>query len=193
MLNNQEIESIFRKANVLQEGHFCLTSGRHSARYMQCAQVLQYPEYTKILCKELASRFAGEHIDTVIGPAMGGIIIAFEVAKHLNARSLFAERTDGAMQLRRGFAIDEGERVLVVEDVVTTGGSVQEVIDVVKNLGGNVVGVASLVDRSKNGNPFEYKFESLMRADFETYAPEECPLCASGAPITKPGSRKTTV
>ena len=190
MLTFLEIEQMFIDSEALLNGHFKLTSGRHSDRYIQCAKVLQYPHYTSKLCQDLAERFQNEQIDLVIGPAMGGIIVAYEVARHLKVRAIFTEREDKVMTLRRGFTIKPGEKVLVVEDVITTGGSVKEVIDIVRQLGGIVAGVAVLVDRSAGKVDLGVPTESLFSLEVKSYLPEECPLCKSNLPLVKPGSRK---
>jgi orotate phosphoribosyltransferase len=192
MIAKEDILEIFAQTGVLLEGHFQLTSGKHSARYLQCAKVFQYPEYAETLCKSLAERFAAEKPDVCIGPALGGVVIAYETARNLGVRGLFAERDkDGAMTLRRGFTIEPGERVLVLEDVVTTGGSVREVIELVKVLRGQVIGVGTVVDRSGGTAGFGVPYTSLIQIDVETYAPGDCPLCLTGSPAVKPGSRKS--
>lgn len=189
-LNKTEILKMFKDTGALLQGHFLLTSGRHSAQYMQCAQVLQYPKKASLLGKELAAAFDGCEIDTVIGPAMGGIIVAHEVGKSLGVKALFCERQDGKMLLRRGFSLAPGERVLVVEDVITTGGSVKEVIEIVKQAGAIPVGVGVLVDRSGGRADFDgLPLASLLQMNIETYEPENCPLCNQGIPAEKPGSR----
>lgn len=190
MLNKDEAIKIFSDSGALMQGHFKLTSGRHSNRYMQCAQVLQYPNYTEQLAQHLAEKFAGEKIDYVVGPAMGGIIVSYEVARQLKVPSMFCERQDGAMTLRRGFTIKPGERVLVVEDVVTTGGSVVEVIDVVRQTGGEVVGVGILVDRSGGKVDFGVPMQAVLTMDIESWEADACPLCQAGqGEAVKPGSR----
>lgn len=189
-MKQAEAAKIFEKAGALLKGHFTLTSGRHSDKYMQCAQVLQYPEYTEKLAKELAKHFEKDGIELVVGPAMGGIIVSYEVARQLGVRSIFCERENGKMALRRGFVINPGQKVLVVEDVITTGGSVKEVIDVVKALGGNVAGVAVLVDRSAGSVNFGVKTQSVLTLDVQSWAMEDCPICKEGKqPAVKPGSR----
>lgn len=190
MLEEKEILEILRETKVLREGHFRLTSGRHSKKYMQCAQVLQYPKFTERLCEDLARRFKGHEIHAVVAPAIGGIIIAYEVAKVLGVRALFTEREDGKMTFRRGFDLEDDENVLVVEDVITTGGSVQEVIEAVRERGANVCGVGVLVDRSAGKVHFGVHTESLISLEIETWEQDECPLCKEGVPIVKPGSRK---
>ncbi len=189
MLNKEQVLDIFRKSNALLEGHFRLTSGRHSDRYMQCAQVLQYPDYTAQLCGEIVEAFRGEQVDVVIGPAMGGIIVAYEVGRQLGVRTIFTERENGAMTLRRSFNIAPGERVLVVEDVVTTGGSVMEVIKVVQEQGGTLVGVGVLVDRSNGQVDFGVQTKAVLSMEVVSWEAEECPMCKQGLPVVKPGSR----
>jgi len=185
---------IFKETGALRQGHFVLTSGKHSAQYMQCARVLQYPWLAAKLGAALAGRFAGMEVETVVGPAMGGIIVAHEVGRALGMKALFAERQDGKMTLRRGFALHPGEKVLVVEDVITTGGSVQEVLAMVKALGAEPVGVGVLVDRSGGQADFAgLPLHSLLLMAIEAFAPEECPLCAQGIPWEKPGSRGTAL
>ncbi len=192
----EHLLSIFRDSGALLEGHFQLTSGLHSDRYFQCARVLQYPQYTGLLCGELAERFRPARIEVVVAPALGGIVVGQEVGRQLRARTIFAERKEGVMQLRRGFQIAPGENVLVCEDVVTTGGSVSEVISLVRRGGGKVAGVAFIVDRS--GGKVQFDMDpggiqcSLMAMDVVTYAAAECPLCAGGHPVVKPGSRGNT-
>lgn len=186
---------LFRESGALLEGHFQLTSGLHSSRYFQCARVLQYPRNAETLCGALAGNFRKSGITLVIAPALGGIVVGQEVGRQLGVRTVFTERKDGMMLLRRGFEIQPSERVLVCEDVVTTGGSVFEVIEIVKGAGGIVAGVGYLVDRSGGTVQFETtpagsQF-ALLRVDVETYDPAECPLCAKGVPVVKPGSRVT--
>lgn len=190
MQHVQEIEQILLETGAMLTGHFLLTSGRHSDRYFQCALALQHPRHAERLCRELAARFAGLGITAVIGPALGGIIVSYEVARALGVRSLFAERENGVMTLRRGFTIDPGEKVLVVEDVITTGGSVREVIQAVRGIGGEVAGAGVLIDRSGGAVDLSVRLEALMTVEAVSYAPEECPLCRAGIPSVKPGSRK---
>lgn len=189
-MNQGEILNILRDTGAIQEGHFQLTSGRHSGKYVQCASVLQYPQYTAGLCRELADRFQGIQVDTVIGPAVGGIVIAYELGRALGCRAIFAERENQVMTLRRGFFIEPGERIIVAEDVVTTGGSVKEVVDLVRRADGDLQGVASLIYRGQGGIDFGTRYEPLVKLEIESYEPEECPLCKAGLPITKPGSRQ---
>jgi orotate phosphoribosyltransferase len=192
LLNHEEILSIFKKTGAMLTGHFVLTSGRHSDRYFQCARVLEYPRYCELLCRELVRKWGdGElaGVETVIGPALGGILVSYEVARVLGARSLFTERENGIMTLRRGFTLSPGERVLVVEDVITTGGSVREVIAVAREAGAQVAGVAVLVDRSNGNANLDVPLRALLTIPVVTYSPEECPLCREGIPAVKPGSR----
>ncbi len=188
-LSTEEIKKIFIDSGALLEGHFRLTSGRHSDRYIQCARVLMEPNYTAALCGHLAEAFKDEAVDLVVGPAMGGIVISYEMARQLGVPSLFTERVDGKMTLRRNFIIEPGQKVLVVEDVVTTGGSVKEVIDIVRENGGVVVGVALLVDRSNGKVDLGARVEACLSMDVKSYEADECPLCKAGLPIIKPGSR----
>lgn len=191
MLKRERVIEILEESKVLLQGHFLLTSGRHSSQYMQCAQILQYPEYTEEIAEGLAKEFQHDKIEIVIGPAMGGIIIAYELARQLKAKNLFAERENGKMTLRRGFTIPKGARVLVAEDVITTGGSVREVIDIVNEQGGEVVGVAVLVDRSNGKIGFGTKLRAALTTEVISYDAEDCPLCKEGKlPPIKPGSRK---
>ncbi|MEQ8236558.1 MAG: orotate phosphoribosyltransferase [Syntrophomonadaceae bacterium] len=190
MLTNEQAQEIFIASGALMEGHFKLTSGRHSNRYMQCAQVLQFPEYTEQLAAHIAEKFAGDHIELVIGPAMGGIIVAYEVARQLKVPGIFCERENGKMALRRGFKIYPEQKVLVVEDVVTTGGSVVEVMEIVKEAGGLVAGVAVLVDRSGGKVDFGVRTEAVLTMEIESWEADQCPLCQAGmGEAVKPGSR----
>ncbi len=187
---DQNILEIFKKTNALLSGHFLLTSGRHSNQYFQCAMVLQYPEYNEILSSIIAEHFKNYDIDTVISPAIGGICVGQEVARQLNKKFIFAEREDSKLTLRRGFSISEGEKFLVCEDVVTTGGSVYEVIDIVKENNGTVAGVGMIVDRSNGKVDFGVPQVSTLKLDVVSFQPDECPLCKEGIPAIKPGSRK---
>jgi orotate phosphoribosyltransferase len=180
----------FIDAGALLEGHFLLTSGLHSPRYLQCALVLQDPALAGRLCKDLAGKLKDLKVETVIGPALGGIVVAYELARALGVRGIFAERQDGQMTLRRGFQIRPGERLLLAEDVVTTGGSLKEVMAIVREAGGTVVGVASLVNRCGARDPaFGVPFVSLLEIGVPTYEAAACPLCKQGQPVVKPGSR----
>ena len=192
-MNPKEVETILRESGALLEGHFLLASGRHSAQYVEKFRLLERPELASRLCGELAQRFRGEKIECVVGPVTGGIILAFEVARQLGCRAIYAERTKNGegFELRRGFQLKSGERVLVVEDIVTTGGSARQVVEVVRRAGGEVVGAGVLVDRSGGHSDYGVeRVEALLRLDIETYAPEETPIWLTekyGAAI-KPGS-----
>jgi len=189
-LPKEEILQIFRETNALLEGHFLLTSGLHSPHYFQCAKVLQYPKYLHLLSGEIVKHFEQSEINLVVSPAIGGIVVGTEVGRMLNARTIFAERENGVMSLRRGFEIKKRERVLAVEDVVTTGGSVKEIIRLVENAGAILAGVGYIVDRSNGTIAFSAQTFSVLQMDVVTYAPETCPLCKEGTPAVKPGSRK---
>lgn len=181
---------IFKEHNALHRGHFKLSSGLHSEYYLQCALVLADPKVAARLCKELAAKFKDKKISVVIGPAMGGITAAYEVARALGSRGIFSEREEGKMTLRRGFKLEPGEKVLVIEDVTTTGGSAQEVVDLANSLGAKIVGVGAIIDRSGGKAKFSVPFKSLAKLKIETFNPGNCPLCKAGKPIIKPGSRK---
>jgi orotate phosphoribosyltransferase len=205
-VTEKEVLKLFDKYGALLTGHFRLSSGLHSGQYLQCALVLQHPDVAEKLAKEIAGKFSGEKIDIVVGPALGGVTIAYEVARALGVRSIFTERhsstgsecrpelaegrQDGAMTLRRGFRVNPGEKVLVVEDVVTTGGSTKEVIDVVERAGGKVTGVGCIIDRSGGRAGFGVRFEGLAEIEIETFDEKTCPFCKKGEVLTKPGSRK---
>lgn len=192
IIKTEEVMKKFEDAGAIQKGHFKLTSGVHSDTYIQCAQIMQHPEFMHNLCSELGKKFRGDDIDVIVGPAIGGIIMAHVMARVLGpwVRAIFTERENGKMTLRRSFEIKEGEKVLVVEDVTTTGSSVREVIDIVKLRKGKVVGVGVLIDRSGGEVDFGIKTEKLLTIDIKTYLPEECPLCKKGIPVVKPGSRE---
>lgn len=189
-LNENEIFAIFRETGALLEGHFLLTSGKHSNVYFQCARVLQYPDYTKQICELIAEQFESYEFETVVAPAMGGIIVGYEVARQLNKRFIFTEREDKNMSLRRGFGLNENEKVLVCEDVITTGGSVYEVINIVKNQKADVVGVGAIVDRSGGKVKFDAPLFTALQINADTYEPENCIMCRENIPVIKPGSRK---
>ena len=187
-MSQEAIIEMFKESGALLEGHFLLTSGKHSNQYVQCAQVLQYPQFTEALAREMANQLQ-EKVELVVGPAMGGIIVAYEVARALGVPTMFTERQNGEMMLRRGFQIKPGQKILVVEDVVTTGGSVKEVIDIVRAHGGEVVAVGALVDRSGQKVDFGVPLISLLKLDIKAYDAPECPMCQSGSQPVKPGSR----
>jgi len=189
-MSPEAVLEIFEKSGALLTGHFQLTSGLHSRQYFQCAKVLQYPEYSELLCAQIGKHFAGQNISAVAAPAVGGIILAHETARALKVRAVFMEREAGKMALRRGFEIPRGERVLVVEDVITTGGSVGEVIELMKACGAVPVGAGCLVDRSGGKVDLGVSLFSLMKMNIQTMQPENCDLCKQGVPVIKPGSRK---
>ena len=183
-----DLLDLFRKSGALLDGHFRLTSGLHSTGYLQSALVLQHPPHAEALGRAIGERVADLQATVVLSPALGGIVIGHEVARALGVRAVFAERQDGALTLRRGFILAETDRVLVVEDVVATGGSTRETIQVATAAGGRVVGAASIVDRGGSG-ALDVPFRSLVAIALPTYEPEQCPLCARGLPVVKPGSR----
>jgi orotate phosphoribosyltransferase len=189
-VERDEALNIFRSTGGFLEGHFQLTSGLHSPQYFQCAKVLQYPHYAEVLCEEIAGHFGDSDLDVVIAPAIGGIVVGQEVGRQLGRRTIFAEREGDHMALRRGFELMPGERVLVVEDVVTTGGSVREVMDIVRQADCDVVGLGMIVDRSGGTAKFDVDVFSVFQMDVVTYQPDACPLCKKGVPLEKPGSRR---
>jgi orotate phosphoribosyltransferase len=191
-MQEMEIMDIFTKIGAYQQGHFKLSSGLHSGAYLQCALVLQDPVLSARLCKVLADKFKADTPDLIIGPAMGGIVLAYELARALNARAIFTERdAEGKMTLRRGFRVSPVNRVLIAEDVLTTGKSVKEVIELLRGEGVTPLGAACLIDRSTEIIDFGgIKHESLIKLNIPTFKEGECPLCQEGMPITKPGSRK---
>jgi orotate phosphoribosyltransferase len=212
-MTRDELLDVYRRSGALLEGHFRLTSGLHSPGYLQCALVLQHPRLAEALGQAIAERVRHLGATVVLSPALGGVVIGQEVGRALGVRAMFAERQDGKLALRRGFTLDPADRVLVVEDVMTTGGSTRETIDVAKAAGGQVVGTASIVDRSPSvlrepqdrpepgrgaAGPgqaatslqFDVPFITLLRIDLPTYDPQKCPLCAQGLPVVKPGSRQ---
>ena len=192
MMTQERVLEVLKEAGVLQEGHFRLTSGRHSNKYLQCAKIFRNTKYSEELCAALAEQYGGEGVQVVIGPAMGAVQMAYEVSRALKCENFFTERDEnGKMQLRRGFAVEPGEKVLIVEDVVTTGGSVREVIELVRAAGGDIVGVGSIVDRTGGKIDFGVPFKAVISMDVESWEPENCPLCKEGRlEVVKPGSRK---
>jgi len=187
------VEEIFQKSGAILKGHFLLASGLHSPIYWEKFRVLQYPNYTEQLCHKISSHFQKQGIQVVAGPTTGGIILAFEVARQLGVRGIFAEKeSNGERAFRRGFSISPGERVLIVDDILTTGNSVREVMSAVNKQGGTIIGIGVLVDRSEQRLEFGVPLFSCYRSVTPTYTPENCPLCASGLPLVKPGSSQTT-
>src|SRR5436305_11989243 len=188
-MTRDELLDLYRTSCALLEGHFRLTSGLHSPGYMQCALVLQHPQHAEALGRLIADRVRDLRATVVLSPALGGIVIGQEVGRALGVRAIFAERQDGTLALRRGFSLAPGEKVLVVEDVVTTGGSTQETIDVARAAGARVVGAAAIIDRSGGRQRIDVPFHALASVALPTYEADACPLCAEGRPVTKPGSR----
>lgn len=185
--NNIVIDEL-KNSEALLEGHFLLSSGRHSDRYCQCAKLLQYPDRAEKVIAEITKQVKNLNIDMVVGPAMGGIIVAYELGRQLGVPAIFTERVDNIMCLRRGFEVKNGMRLLISEDVVTTGKSSLETIEVLKAYGAEIVGVACIADRS-NGS-FPYPVFSATKLDIQSWEADECPLCKQGLPFVKPGSRK---
>ena len=185
----EDILDLFRRVGALLEGHFRLTSGLHSPGYLQCALVLQHPREAEACGAGIADRVRGLAPTVVLSPALGGIVIGHEVARALGVRAIFAERQDGTLTLRRGFSLDAADRVLVVEDVVTTGGSTRETIEAARAAGARVVGAAAIIDRSGGNQNLDVPFHALATVSLPTYQPDACPLCARGEPVVKPGSR----
>ena len=188
-MTEEEILSLFRQHSALLEGHFILSSGLHSDRYIQCALVLQHPSVAEQLGAELAGKLAHLGARVVVAPALGGVIVAHEVARALGVRALFTERQAGAMTLRRGFSLASAEPALVVEDVITTGGSTRETMRCVEQAGGRVVGAGALIDRSGGAADLSAPKAALLTLNVQNYDPAGCPLCKAGSPAVKPGSR----
>ena len=187
MMSLDEVIEVFRKSGALLEGHFLYASGRHGRQFLQAARVLQYPTYTETLCSAMAERFSKNGIELVVGPATGGIILAYEAARALGCRAAFTEKDgEGGMALKRGFALKPGTRVLVVEDIITTGGSVKKSIEHLRQRGAEVAGVAVLIDRSAGEARFDCRFEPLARLDMQSWPPESCPCCGEGLPLVDP-------
>lgn len=188
-MTEAEVLTIFRRSGALLEGHFRLSSGLHSPGYLQCALVLQHPSEAEALGAALGSLVRSLGVQTVLSPALGGIVIGQEVGRALGVRAIFAERQDGTLTLRRGFTLEPGEKVLVVEDVVTTGGSTRETMDVARAAGATVVGACAIVDRSGGKQGLDVPFHALLPMDVKAYKEDACPLCEQGLPVVKPGSR----
>lgn len=192
-MTEEEIVDLFRDTGALLDGHFELRSGLHSQRFFQCAKVLRFPTHAELLCKALAEKARvmlgdGQRLDAVIAPAVGGILVGHELARALGVRSIFADKENGSLALRRGFTVEAGERFIVAEDVVTRGGRIGETMDIVTARGGHVAGIAVLVDRSNDAAQFSAPMVSLLRFAPKVYSPGECPLCLQGAPLEHPGS-----
>jgi orotate phosphoribosyltransferase len=189
-MRENDLLGLFRRSGALLDGHFRLSSGLHSAGYLQCALVLQNPRDAEALGAALGEEVRRYRATAVLSPALGGIVIGQEVGRALGVRAIFAERHDNGLILRRGFSLDAGDKVLVVEDVLTTGGSTRETIDVAKAAGADVVAACAIVDRSGGGHGLDVPFHALLPMRLPTYQPESCPLCEQGVPLAKPGSRK---
>jgi orotate phosphoribosyltransferase len=188
-MTDADVLGLFRQSGALLEGHFKLSSGLHSDRYLQSALVLQYPDFAEQLGRELGERTKHLQATAVLSPALGGIVIGQEVGRALQVRALFAERQEGKLLLRRGFSLDPADRVLIVEDVITTGGSTRETIAVAEAAGAQVVGAASIIDGGANTAPLDVPLQSLVKMHVAAHDPAACPLCAKGVPVVKPGSR----
>jgi len=189
-MDSSSVLSLFRESGALHEGHFKLSSGLHSPGYLQCALVLQHPKHAEALGRALGEHLRDLRATVVLSPALGGLIIGHEVGRALGVRAIFAERQDGALSLRRGFSLAADDRVVVIEDVVTTGGSTRETMAVATAAGAVVVGAGAIIDRSGGAPGLDVPFEALATLTLPTYSPESCPLCQAGQPIVKPGSRK---
>ena len=188
-MTDSEVLDLFRQSGALLEGHFKLSSGLHSDRYLQSALVLQHPDFAEQLGRALAARTEHLQPTAVLSPALGGIVIGQEVGRALQVRALFAERQDGRLSLRRGFSLSPADRVLIVEDVITTGGSTRETIEVAEAAGAQVIGAASIVDRGSDASRLDVPLQSLVKMKVAAHDPSNCPLCAQGLPVVKPGSR----
>jgi orotate phosphoribosyltransferase len=190
-MTDKEVLDLFRHSGALLEGHFRLSSGLHSDRYLQSALVLQHPDFAEQLGRALAARLEHLQPTAILSPALGGIVIGQEVGRAMQIRALFAERQDGALSLRRGFTLSPSDRVVVVEDVITTGGSTRETVAVAEAAGAHVMGAAAIIDRGSDPGRLDMPLQALVRMEVPAYPPESCPLCAKGIPVTKPGSRTT--
>ena len=189
MTNNVDIKELLSSAGGLLSGHFCLTSGLHSDTYFQCAKLYQYPDVVEKLAKELAKKLENIEFDTIVAPAIGAVIFGYEVAKQSKKRNLFVDRKDGEMQLRRGYTLAKGEKVVIIEDVITTARTIFETKEAIKEFGCEVVGVGCIVDRTQGKLENEFKIYSLLQSSPVTYEPDNCPLCKQGIELVKPGSR----
>ena len=188
MLTQNEVKAIFLEAEAWQEGHFLLSSGRHSAEYWEKFWVLQFPHHVETLCREIARRYRDEKIEVVLGPTTGGILLAMEVGRQLGVRALYAEKEDGIRMLRRGLQLREGARTLIVDDILTTGGALKECVGLAESLKADIIGTSVLVDRSGGKTDVGYRLESLLTIQAESFPADDCPLCKAGLPIRKPGS-----
>ena len=187
---SEAIMEILRETGAFLEGHFLLTSGKHSKNYVQCAKVLRFPDKAKEVLAPVVAQIKDLPIDKVVGPAMGGVVVSYEIGRQLNKESIFTERKDGKMELRRGFEIENGDRVIIAEDVVTTGRSTIETKELLESLGATVLGVACIVDRRAKEIELDMPVYSAVKMEIDTYDPEECPICWTGISLVKPGSRE---
>ncbi len=187
---SDKISRILKETGTLREGHFLLTSGLHSSKYLEKFNILQYPRHARFLCRQIADAFKDREIQLVAGPALGGVILAYEVAAQLNVKCIFAERENGKRSFRRGFRIEPGTRVLIVDDIVTTGGSLEDMVTLIRNYQGKVAGIGVLFDRrpDTDGQDEDIPFFSCQKIPLPTYKPENCPLCQKSIPLVKPGS-----
>lgn len=190
MLSEEQLIKWLEECGGLLTGHFLLASGLHSDKYVEKFRLLERPHLVSQLCAEIVRRFQGEKIDVVLGPAVGGIVLAFETARQLGCRYMFAETENGQRVLRRGFSLERGERVLLVEDVVTTGGSVKATLDLALSMGAEVIGAAVLIDRGETPLKLPVRVETLLRLPLRTFPPESCPLCRQGIPIERRGTKR---
>ncbi|MBR6298598.1 MAG: orotate phosphoribosyltransferase [Candidatus Gastranaerophilales bacterium] len=186
---NTNVKDLLIKAEGLLKGHFCLTSGLHSDTYFQCAKLYQYPDIVETLARELAQKLSSIDFDTIVAPAIGAVIFGYEVARQTKKRNLFVERKDGVMQLRRGYSLKKGEKIVIIEDVITTARTIFETKEALKEFEVDVQGVGCIVDRTQGKLENEFKIYSLLQSSPVTYKPEECPLCKQGIELVKPGSR----
>jgi len=182
------VEDVLRESKALLKGHFLLTSGRHSEYYVEKIKIINNPKFVDILCEKLAEQLRSIECDLIVGPAYGGIVLAYEVAKKLGKRFVFTQRKDEKMTIRSGFEVYPGDKAVIIEDIITTGGSVKEVIEVLKNNELDVKAIGCIVDRSGGSVDFGYELISLLTMQIETWDADNCPLCKSGVPLIKPGA-----
>jgi orotate phosphoribosyltransferase len=189
MMEPSEVLRLLKEAGSFREGHFQFSSGLHSEVYIQCALLLSRPEMAEPVCAAIAEHFRPQRPDLVVAPAIGGIVVSYEVARSLGVPGIFVEREQGLLKLRRMFSVEPGQKVLVVEDVITTGGTTQEVVDLMESLGADVIGAGSIVDRSNGLAKLSVPYHALLKIEMNNYSPDQCPLCRQGLPIHKPGSK----
>ena len=189
-MTEKDVENIFRDCGALMSGHFLLSSGLHSDSYLEKFRIFEQPKIHETLITEILTHFDVSNVETVLGPALGGVIMASEAARQIGSRAVFSEKEDSKLTLRRGFKLSEGEKILILDDIVTTGGSVKETIVIAEKAGAEIIGIGILADRSGGRADFGYEHYALMNLDLPVYKPEECPMCADKQALTKPGSRK---